>query len=235
MKIRLVLTLAVMMALSLTACGGNGVQQERRSTAPRGSAQAEIKGDGDNTAILKEVGPTITATTGEEQAQLLSKTKTILVAYFSRSGNTREIANQIHRRVGGDIFEIVSVKPYPSDYAACVDQAKRELRSGDRPALKTKVNDFGSYDVIFIGYPNWWGTFPAPVKTFLTANDLSGKIIIPFCTHEGSGLGQSVGDIAELCPKSTILDGLAVRGTYVRNAQAEVAEWLRKIGMLEKK
>ncbi len=163
----------------------------------------------------------------------LISTKKILVAYFSHSGNTREIANQIHTRVSGDIFEIVAVNPYPSDYDEAVEQARKELKEEYRPELKTKVENMESYDVVFVGYPIWWGTVPRPVASFLSEYDFSGKIIIPFCTHEGSGLGRSVEDITELCPQSAILDGLAVRGSGVRKAQNEVSGWLREIRMLE--
>jgi flavodoxin len=156
-------------------------------------------------------------------------TKKILVVYFSHSGNTREIADQIHKIVGGDIFEIKSSVPYPDDYNACVKQARQELDSGYKPELKTKVDNIGSYDVIFIGYPNWWSTIPAPVKTFLSEYDLSGKAIAPFCTHGGGGLGHSVADISKLCPRSTMLDSFAVPGGRVKAAQNEVSEWLRKI------
>jgi len=155
--------------------------------------------------------------------------KKILVTYFSHSGNTREIANQIHKSVGVDIFEIQSVKPYPHDYDAVVQQARQELDSGYQPALKTKMESIESYDLVFIGYPNWWSTVPAPVKTFLSEYDLSGKTIVPFCTHEGSGLGRSVTDISRLCPKSTVLDGVAIRGRDVKIAQNKIAEWLGKI------
>jgi flavodoxin len=154
-----------------------------------------------------------------------------LVAYFSRTGNTREIANQIHEKVGGDIFEIQTVNPYPGDYNECVQQAKQELEKGYRPELKTMVKDIESYGVVFIGYPNWWSTIPAPVRTFLSKCDLSGKTIVPFCTHEGSSLGRSVMDITRLCPRSTIRDGLAVRGRDVKNARNEVSNWLRELGV----
>jgi flavodoxin len=168
------------------------------------------------------------------QSEILSSgltgSKKILVAYFSHSGNTREIANQIHKSVVGDIFEIKAVEPYPSGYDACVQQAKQELDSGYKPALKTKCGNIKSYDLVFIGYPVWWGTIPAPVRTFLSEDDFSGKTIVPFCTHEGSGLGRSVTDISKLCPKSTIPDGIAVRGRDVKTSQKKVSEWLRKIG-----
>ena len=156
-------------------------------------------------------------------------TKKILVAYFSHSGNTREIANQIHKSAGGDIFEIQSVKPYPHDYDAVVQQARQELDSGYKPTLKTKMENIKSYDLVFIGYPNWCSTVPAPVRTFLSEYDFSGKTLVPFCTHEGSGLGRSATDISKLCPKSTLLDGVAIRGRDVKTAQNKVSEWLEKI------
>ncbi|MDD5223225.1 MAG: flavodoxin [bacterium] len=153
--------------------------------------------------------------------------KKILVVYFSHSGNTREIANRIHEHAGGDVFEVVPVDQYPADYDAVVAQAKRELNSGYKPALKTKVKDFGRYDVVFIGYPVWWSTVPPPVVTFLSESDLSGKTIVPFCTHEGSSFGHSVTDISRLCPRSTVFDGLAVRGSDVKKAQNKVSAWLQ--------
>jgi len=156
-----------------------------------------------------------------------------LTAYFSHSGNTRVIARQIHEKIGGDIFEIVPVDPYPRDYNDVVEQARKELDQDYRPRLKTKVGNMGSYNVVFVGYPNWWGSIPRPIATFLTEYDLSGKTIAPFCTHEGSRLGRSVEDIMELCPQSTIRDGLAVRGSDVKKAREEVSEWLREIGLIE--
>jgi flavodoxin len=159
----------------------------------------------------------------------LMGSKKILVAYFSHSGNTREVAEQIHKNVGGAIFEIKAVKSYPNDYDAAVKQAKQELDSGYKPLLKTKIENIRSYDLVFTGYPIWWGTFPAPVGTFLSEYDLSGKTIVPFCTHEGSGLGRSVSDISKLCLKSTLLDGVAIRGRDVKDAQNKLSEWLRKI------
>lgn len=157
--------------------------------------------------------------------------KNILIAYFSWSGNTREIANQIHKTVGGDLVEIVSVDKYPRDYNECVEQAKKELDAGYMPKLVSEVRDIGSYGVVIIGYPDWWGTIPRPVAAFLSKCDGVGKAIAPFCTHGGDGLGNSVEDIAKLCPRSTILEGLAVRGGNVRNAQSKVSEWLRRIGV----
>ena len=154
--------------------------------------------------------------------------KKILIVYYSRTGNTHELANQIHKMIGGDMLELQPVEPYPEDYEAAKERALQELKSGSKPALKTKVKDIRAYDVIFVGTPIWWGTMAAPVKTFLSQYDFSGKTIVPFCTHGGSGLGQSVTDISKLCPKSTLLDGIAIRGSDVKTEQNKVSEWLKK-------
>ena len=159
----------------------------------------------------------------------MAEAKKILIAYFSHSGNIHDIAEQIHRMVGGDIFEILAVKTYPNDYDAVVEVARQELDSGYKPDLKTKINNIDSYDSVFLGYPSWWGTFPAPVKTFLSENDFSGKKIMPFCTQEGSGLGRSVVDISKLCPKAILLDGLAIRGSQVRDSKSKLSAWLKEI------
>ncbi|UCE81574.1 MAG: flavodoxin [Methanobacteriota archaeon] len=167
------------------------------------------------------------------QAQPTSRARRILVAYFSWSGNTREIANQIHKIVGGDLFEIVTVDKYPRDYDETVKQARKELETNCRPRLASEVEDIESYDLVFIGYPNWCYTIPAPVASSLSKCDSTEKTIAPFCTHGGDRLGESVKDISNLCQHSLVLEGLAVRGSEVRNAQNKVSEWLRKIRVAE--
>ena len=160
------------------------------------------------------------------QAQTASGTK-VLVAYFSHSGNTRAMARQIAEATGGDLFEIVPAAAYPAEYGAVVDQAKKEIGGGVRPALKGRLPDVGAYDVIFVGSPCWWATIAPPVATFLTSCDLAGKTVVPFMTHEGSGMRHSEADIRRLCPRSTVPDGLAVRGSAVRNSKDEVGRWVR--------
>lgn len=159
----------------------------------------------------------------------MDKKNSILIAYFSHSGNTRILATQIKNIIEVDIFEIKPEKTYPNEYNACVKQAKQELDSDDRPKLKTKVDNIKSYDIIFIGYPMWWYTIPMPVATFLSEYDFSGKTIIPFCTHEGSGLSHSINFIKKLCPKSIVMDGIAIKGSNVKDAHNEVSQWLRKL------
>jgi flavodoxin len=155
----------------------------------------------------------------------------ILVAYFSWSGNTREIAKSIQKRVGGDLFEIVPATPYPTDYNACLDQSADELKRQHRPPLKTRVTNMKQYDVIFLGYPNWWATLPMPVASFLEEYDFSGKTIIPFCSHGGGRLGQSISAIAKLCPKSTIAEALSIHYDGGTTLQGDITAWLRRIGI----
>lgn len=150
----------------------------------------------------------------------------VLVAYFSHSGNTREVARQVHEKAGGDLFEIAAVEQYPSDYDEVVEKARKELAERYLPELKAEVENADKYGTIFVGYPNWWGTIPRPVAAFLSELELSGKIVMPFCTHEGSGLGRSVEDIKELCPRSTVREGLAIRGRDAKKAQKRISEWL---------
>jgi flavodoxin len=168
-----------------------------------------------------------------------------LIVYFSRPGNnyvggrianlpvgnTEVVAKMIHKIMGGDIFRIESVNAYPADYTETTEVAEQELRANARPKLTGHLESMASYNVVFLGYPNWWGTMPMPVFTFLEEYDLSGRKIVPFCTHEGSGIGRSVTDIKKLCPRSTILDGLAVRGGDAKNAHNEVSAWLSNIGI----
>lgn len=168
-----------------------------------------------------------------------------LIAYFSRPGNnyvggtivdlpvgnTEVVATMIREMTGGDLFHIEPVKVYPADYTETTEVAQAELRAKARPELTRHLETIDSYDKILLGYPNWWGTMPMPVFTFLEEYNLSGKTIAPFCTHEGSGLGLSVADIRKACPHSTVLEGLAIRGGDVKNARDPVAEWLKELGI----
>jgi flavodoxin len=159
------------------------------------------------------------------------KNSSVVSAYFTHSGNTRVIAQLIHRLAGGDLFEILPAAAYPSDYDTVVEQAKKERDSGYIPPLKTKIADMDPYKTVFIGYPNWWNTIPRPVVSFLSEYDFSGKTIAPFCTHGGGGIGRSVADIRALCPKANVTDGIAIPGSSVNHAEKTVAGWLRELGI----
>lgn len=167
-----------------------------------------------------------------------------LIAYYSREGNnyvggdivdlpvgnTEVVATIIQQVAGGDIFRIETVKKYPADYMETTKVARQELHQNARPELTDHVDEMADYDVIYLGYPNWWGTMPMAVFSFLEEYDFSGKTIIPFCTHEGSQLGRSVDDIRRLEPRASVREGLAVRGGNVTRARDDVTKWLAKLG-----
>lgn len=164
-------------------------------------------------------------------AKATGNKKKILIAYYSlRNGNTRLVAEEIKKNVGGDIFRIETVNAYPAQYNDVTAQAKKELQSGYRPALSTSVPNFEQYDVIYLGSPNWWGTIAPAVMTFLESNNFEGKTIIPFITHEGSRMGESVDDIKKLAPKTTVLKGLPIRGGSAAKSGADVQRWLKELG-----
>ena len=167
---------------------------------------------------------------------LAAEKRKVLIAYYSRTGTTREVAGQIAQSVGGDLFELKTAHSYPKEYRATTNQAKREQEADFRPQLTAEVQNADSYDIVFIGYPNWWGTLPMAFFSFLERYRFAGKTIVPFCTHEGSGLGRGVSDIRSLCPNATILEGIALRGGGIDKVQSdsarrEVTLWLKKIGM----
>ena len=166
----------------------------------------------------------------------------ILIVYYSRKGenywngglkvlekgNTERVAEFIQKAVGGDLFEIDTVKPYSESYMTCIEEAKAELRAKARPAIKAYPDNFESYDTIFVGYPNWWGTMPMCMFTLLENYDLTGRTIIPFCTNEGSGMGGSERDLKNICKGATVKSGLSVRGSESANSESRVAEWAKR-------
>lgn len=176
-----------------------------------------------------------------------SNGKKSLIAFYSRKGNnyvggrivnlpvgnTEVVAQKIRELTGGDLFNIETVKSYPEDYMETTEVAQEELRANARPELTESVENMAEYEIIYLGYPTWWGTMPMAVFTFLEGYDLSGKTIIPFCTHEGSGMGHSERDIRKLCADATVLKGLSLRGGSVQNAKNDIAAWLRKSGAME--
>ena len=159
-----------------------------------------------------------------------TQTGKVLVLYFSQSGNTEAVANFIHDTVGGDIVKLETETPYPSDYNELVDYAQEEQRENARPALSTHIDNIDEYDTIFLAYPNWWGDMPMPIYTFIDEYDLSGKTIVPFITHGGSGLSGTPQNIQEEEPNAIVTEGLAVSGSSSRNSQSTVTNWLSQIG-----
>jgi flavodoxin len=153
----------------------------------------------------------------------------ILVAYFSHSGNTKKIAEKISLVTGGDLFEIRAVNKYPEEYSKCTELARKELMENIKPQLAETFNSINDYDIIFLGYPIWWGTMPMPVFTFLERCKFDGKTIMPFCTHGGGGSGKSSDDIKKLCPRAEVMECLQIKGTELARADEMIRKWIKKV------
>ena len=153
----------------------------------------------------------------------------VLIAWFSWSGNTQGIAQEIQRQTGADIFEIVPDKDYSAmSYNTVLREAQRDQRRQFRPKLRGKVKDFAQYDVIMLGYPNWWASIPMPVASFLESYDFSGKVIMPFCSHGGGRFGQSLTAIAKLAPDAVIAPGLSVHYSGGSRLRQDISRWLEQ-------
>lgn len=165
-----------------------------------------------------------------------------LIVYFSRRGenyvsgriqplsvgNTEVVARRLQVLTGADLFQLEPVHPYSDNYNQCIEQAQADQRQDARPALRALPDHLEDYDTIYLGYPNYWGTMPMCVFTFLASFDFTGKTILPFCTHEGSGLGRSEADIRRLCPGARVGRGLAILGTAVCREEAALAAWVKR-------
>ena len=216
MRTLLTILMTTMMLL-LTACGG-------------GNAQT-----GSDTSAQKETQTTASARSDQR----------VLVVYFSRAdentggvgyiekGNTKILAEMIAERTHGDLFEIKTVKPYPKEYRPATEAAKQEKEENARPEIVGELPDLSKYDVVFLGYPIWWSDMPMPVYTFLDRENFAGKIILPFCTHEGSGLSDTQRSIADVT-KADVREGFALQGHIAQKSPEEARmalyEWMSKQG-----
>ncbi len=238
------------MAFSLTACGnsasGNTTQQEAESTLEI----SERENDTDlNTVPADEVASADNAQQEEADTDSDSNTEenSILVAYFSlageqygvgviEEGNTSIIAKMIAEQTGADLFEIEAVNAYPETYDGLLDVSRQEMSDNARPEIVGTVDNMEDYDIVFVGYPNWWGDMPMIIYNFLESYDFSGKTVIPFCTHGGSGLSDTESTIADITG-AEMMDGFDIAGEAAQNqrdkASEAVTEWLRKGGFVE--
>jgi flavodoxin len=168
----------------------------------------------------------VTQSSAAAGAQIARPKAPVLVAYFSRSGNTRVIAGLLQRAFGADLFEILPATPYPDEYLATVEQARQERDRSVEPALKTQVRNMASYATVFLGLPIWGETAPPIIRSFLSAHDLAGKTIVPFITHGGYGLGSSEGVIARHAPKSQLQPAFSIQADQERQTMERVNAWL---------
>ena len=213
MKKRISMIMAICLLLSLTACGvDSGTNSNTESSATHSQTETP---------------------SSDSSVELTEETAKTLVVYFSATGNTKAVAGEIARLTGADLYEIVPAVPYTDDdlnYNNNNCRANQEMNDASaRPAIGSRAIDVSSYDIVFIGYPIWWGTMPRIINTFLDTYDLSGKAVLPFCTSGSSGIAQSVSDIRAAEPAADVRDGLRASGAN----DSSIENWIADNGISE--
>ena len=179
--------------------------------------------------------------TGTKEKKVMEKNAKVLIVFFSHAGenyavgnikvgNTKLVADEIQKVTGGDEFEIVAERNYDMPYGSLTKLAKEEQERNEKPAFKGEVKDIDQYSTVFIGGPVWWGTYPQVMFSFFDKYDLNGKTIIPFTTHEGSGLGNVVEDLKKLYPNATFKEAFSIYGHETRNDLSKVSKWMKSLG-----
>lgn len=269
MKKTLSTLLAVLLALTLSACSGSG-SSEAETTASRPVPDSE------QTSASSSESPTQSSSSEvqlSEEGTAQTGDSNILIAYFTWAdntvvedeeaaiesaldhysnmgdngdysvdavasasvvapGNAAQLANWIQQEVGGDLHSIVVEDPYPSIYDDCLERASQEKADNARPALTTHVENMEDYDIVFLGFPNWWYTLPMPVLSFVEEYDWSGKTVIPFVTHGTGGLSATVRDLTAALPEdATVLDPIGVYRLDVPHAQSDIQSWIAELGL----
>lgn len=183
-----------------------------------------IDGNGDGAWV--ENGLVMTLAVSLPVSSTNTDNDSTLVVYFSRTGTTEGAAERIRELTGADLIEIEAADPYPGSYSATLSRAEQELDQDARPPVTTTIEDMAQYDVVYVGYPIWFGYAPRPVLTFLEAYDWSGKTVVPFCTSGGSGISASLGEIRESCSGANVMEGRRINDT------GSIEAWLRSLGLI---
>lgn len=222
-KLVAVLLMVFIMAFALAGCG-NTETAGQNDNSQTSVAEKDTGNDGQEDTSNDSAS---------SQSEGTSEDGKILVAYFSHSGNTKGIAEDIQKKTGADIFEITTVNKYSSDYNTVLDEAKAEQNDNARPELSSKVENMEQYQTIIIGFPIWWGDMPMAVYSFLDEYDLSGKTVLPFCTHGGSGLCGTDKNIQQEEKDAKVADGLAISDSSLNDAGEDVDKWLKGNGVMK--
>lgn len=221
MKKIISLFMALAMVLSLAACSTN--QSPSESTPEESSLQTN------------ESTPTPSNTNGKNLVVYFSMPDNVddstVVIDGETLGNTQYMAYVIQKTVGADIFRIEPETPYPTDHDKLVDLAKEEQNDNARPKIKDMIENFDTYENIFVGYPNWWGDMPMILYSFFDEYDFSGKTIIPFNTHGGSGFSDTISTIKELEPNAEVLDGKSISRNDIQDAEQEIVDWVNSLDL----
>lgn len=229
--------LTVLILFSLAACGReepSGGTKPESAVQSAGMESEEKEGGSESSASSEAQGTEVNDPAADETDEADAKA---LVVYFSATGNTKAVAETLAGLTGADIYEIEPEQPYTDEdlnYNDRTTRATAEQNDPDaRPAIQGSITDFEQYEVVYVGYPIWWGDMPRILYTFFDAYDFSGKTIAPFCTSGGSGLSGTPKTIAELESGATVLDGLHVSDSAADNAESQVSDWLADTGQAE--
>lgn len=225
MKKTLSVLFAILLMVSLAACEG-------RNPGSEGNADSQATSSAPAQEPASEVvQETADAETASEPETAPEEGGGTLVAYFSWSGNTRGMAELIAQETGGDLFEIATADPYTDDYNELLDVARQEQSEDARPELNAQVENWDSYDTVFVGYPNWWSDAPMAVYTFLESYDFTGKTLIPFNTSASGGFGRSLTGIEQSAAGATVLEGLALTESELGEEQTRITSWLEGLAL----
>lgn len=227
------LLLTLTTVLFLAACGNSGTQ-ENTSEPPAsvsGSTTEETPAPTDTEAPAEEPAEEPSEEPAESETPTAEDSSSALIAYFSWSGNTEQVAQIIQQETGGDLFEIAPATPYTDDYNELLDIAQQEQSDKARPELAGQVENWEQYDTIFVGYPNWWSDAPMAVYTFVESYDWSVKTLVPFNTSASGGFGRSLSGLEESASGAAILEGISFTERTLGDAQSEVTAWLDGLGL----
>ena len=234
-KIYLIL-LSMALLFSLAACGGNESSSSEASTSSPEASSQSVAESSDQPVALEEISDSPEPAesenlSGSGESGASADAGGMLIAYFSWSGNTEQMAQTIQTETGGDLFRIEPAMPYTDDYDTLLDIAQQEQADNARPELAAQVENWDSYDVIFVGYPNWWSDAPMAVYTFLESYDFTDKTLIPFNTSASGGFGRSLSGIEESAAGADILEGLALTEGELGGVQSKVSSWLSGLNL----
>ncbi len=231
-KLSAVMT-ACMLMFALAACGNTGNNAEESAIPEPDTTEAPAVETESKAKTEESTSPADTSKeTTESQLEPEDTAATGLVVYFSWSGNTESVAVEIQNQTGADMFRLVPAEPYTDDYDTLLDIAQEEQKNGVRPAISGSIENFDSYEVVYLGFPNWWASIPMPIASFLEEYDFEGKTIIPFCSHGGGRFGQSLTAIAKLAPDAVMGEALSVHYSGGVTLNEEISQWLDTNGMV---
>ena len=229
MKKLLTAILSLAMLLSLAACGASSFTSQPESSDVAGTASSAPSASENRIASSTET------TTGSEAPSSTSETndEKALVIYFSWSGNTKAVAEEIQSQTDAEIFALSPQTPYTEDYIELLDIAQEEKGANARPAISGEIENFDAYSVVYVGFPNWWSDMPMLLYTMFDSYDFSGKTLVPFVTSGGSGFSNTIESIKTLEQDATVLEGLALTSGEAADSADEVSEWLTSIGLAD--